>query len=451
MPAQEPEKRIRNFGEVNLGYDAATAVKEAKRCLQCANRPCVEGCPVRIDIPDFVKLVSEKKFGEAIKKIREKSNLPAVCGRVCPYEKQCEGRCTLGKIGEPLGIGHLERFAADHERKSGFIMPQSSKPTGKQIAVIGSGPAGLTCAGDLAKMGHKVTLFEALHETGGVLAYGIPEFRLPKEILRSEIDYIRKLGVEISKDMVIGKIATIEELLEDYDAVFIGTGAGLPSWLRVPGENLNGIYSANEFMTRVNLMKAFKFPEYDTPIRLGKNVVTIGAGNVAFDCARTALRLGAERSCIVYRRTDEECTARLEEICHAKEEGVELHFLTQPVRFIGDEKGNVKQMECIQMELGEPDESGRRKPVPVQGSNFVRDVDTVIIAIGQRPNPLLLKATKGLKTAKEGTLEADGDGRTSISGVFAGGDITTGAATVILAMGAGKKAAKAMDEYVMKK
>jgi glutamate synthase (NADPH/NADH) small chain len=451
MPAQEPEKRTRNFSEVNLGYDAAAAIAEAKRCLQCANRPCIEGCPVRIDIPDFVKLISEKKFDEAIKKIREKSNLPAVCGRVCPYEKQCEGRCTLGKMGEPLGIGHLERFAADHERKKGFSKPSLPKPTGKKIAVIGSGPAGLTCAGDLAKMGHKVTLFEALHEVGGVLAYGIPEFRLPKKILKSEIGYIRKLGVGISKDMVIGKIVAVDELLKEYDAVFIGTGAGLPSWLGVPGENLNGIYSANEFMTRVNLMKAYKFPEYDTPVRVGKNVVAIGAGNVAFDCARTALRLGAERSCIVYRRTDEECTARLEEIGHAKEEDVEFHFLTQPVRFIADEKGNVKQMECIRMELGEPDESGRKRPVPVKGSNFFMDADTVIIAIGQRPNPLLMRTTRNLKTTKQGTIEVDDNQMTSMPGVFAGGDITTGAATVILAMGAGKRAAKAMDEYVKKK
>lgn len=451
MAEQDPKERIRNFEEVALGYDEQTAIKEAKRCLQCVNRPCVQGCPVSIEIPVFVKLASEGKFDSAIAKIREKSNLPAVCGRVCPYENQCEGNCTLKKMGDSLGIGHLERFVADYERKKGFKIPEVPQSTGRKIAVIGSGPAGLTCAGDLAKMGHKITLFEALHEAGGVLVYGIPEFRLPKAILRSEIDYIKNLGVEIRYDAVIGKTITVDELRKKFDAIFIGTGAGLPGWLNVPGENLNGIYSANEFLTRVNLMKAYRFPEYDTPIRVGKHVVTIGAGNVAVDCARTALRLGAEKSCITYRRTEEEAPARIEEIKHAKEEGVEFQFLTQPVRFIGNKNGGVEKMECIRMKLGEPDKSGRRSPVPVEGSNFTVDVDTVIIAIGQNPNPLLMRATKGLKTTEDGTIEADEDGRTSIPGVFAGGDITTGAATVILAMGAGKKSAKAMDEYVRNK
>jgi glutamate synthase (NADPH/NADH) small chain len=451
MPAQDAKKRIRNFSEVNLGYDERTAIAEAKRCLQCANKPCVGGCPVHIEIRDFVKLVVEGKFEDAISKIRERSNLPAVCGRVCPYENQCEGVCTRGKMGEPVGIGHLERFVADYERRNGFAAPKLPMASGKRIAVIGSGPAGLTCAGDLAKMGHKVKIFEALSEAGGVLAYGIPEFRLPKDILKSELENITKLGVEISKDMVMGKIASLDELLKEYDAIFIGTGAGLPSWLCIPGENLNGIYSANEFLTRVNLMKAYKFPEYDTPVRVGKRTVTIGAGNVAIDCTRTALRLGAEKSVMAYRRTERECPARQEEMRHAKEEGVDFQYLTQPVRFIDDGKGNVKQIECLKMKLGACDKSGRPCPVPMEGSNFTIDVDTVIIAIGQRPNPLLMRATKGLKTTENGTIVADEDGRTSISGVFAGGDVATGAATVILAMGAGKRAAQAMDDYVRKK
>ncbi len=450
MPEQDQKKRIRNFEEVALGYDERTAIEEAKRCLQCANKPCVGGCPVSIDIPAFVKLIKERDFDSAIRKIREKSNLPAVCGRVCPYERQCEGVCTLGKTGEPLGIGHLERFVSDYERGRGFEIPKISKPTGKQIAVIGSGPAGLTCAGDLAKMGHKVTIFEALHESGGVLTYGIPDFRLPNEILRSEINYIKSLGVRIEFDMVVGKTITFEELKKDFEAVFIGTGAGLPRWLRVPGENLNNIYSSNEFLTRVNLMKAYKFPEYDTPIKVGKKVVTIGAGNVSIDCARTALRLGAKESVIAYRRTEKEAPARIEEIKHANEEGVKFRFLTQPVSFIGNKDGEVKKMECIKMRLGEPDKTGRRRPVPIKNSNFFLSVDTVIIAIGEMPNPLLAKATKGLKTSEQGTIVVDENQMTSIPGVFAGGDITTGAATVILAMGAGKKAAEAIDRYVRK-
>ena len=452
MPEQNPKKRIKNFREVALGYDSKTAIAEAKRCLHCVNKPCVKGCPVNIDIPAFVKLISEEKFSESIKKIRESSNLPAVCGRVCPYERQCEGECTLARTGQPLGIGHLERFVSDYERKKGFGKKKLPPQTGKKIAVVGSGPAGLTCAGDLAKMGHKVRILEALHEAGGVLTYGIPEFRLPKEIVKSEIDYMKNyLGVEIEYDMVVGKTVTVDELKKEYDAVFIGTGAGLPHWLGVPGENLNCIYSSNEFLTRVNLMKAYKFPEYDTPIKVGKSVVTIGAGNVSVDCARTALRLGAKTSCIAYRRTEKEAPARIEEIQHAKEEGVNFRFLTQPVRFIGNKEGCVVKMECVKMKLGEPDETGRRKPIPIKNSNFVTKVDTVIIAIGERPNPLLEKATKGLKTSEHGTIVVDENQMTSIPGVFAGGDISTGAATVILAMGAGKNAAKAIDEYVKRR
>jgi glutamate synthase (NADPH/NADH) small chain len=451
MPEQDPKKRIKNFKEVALGYDKRTAMEEAKRCLQCANKPCVGGCPVSIDIPAFVKFIKEGDFDSAMRKIREKSNLPAVCGRVCPYERQCEEVCTLEKTGEPLGIGHLERFVSDYERKRGFKKPETPKPTGKRIAVIGSGPAGLTCAGDLAKMGHEVTILEALHEAGGVLTYGIPDFRLPNEILNSEIAYIKSLGVKIEYDMVVGKTVTIDELKKDYDAIFIGTGAGLPYWLRVPGENLNNIYSSNEFLARVNLMKAYEFPKYDTPIRIGKKIVTIGAGNVSIDCSRVALRLGAKESIIAYRRTEKEAPARIEEIKHAKEECVKFRFLTQPVRFIGNKEGEVKKMECVKMRLGKPDKTGRRRPIPIKGSNFTMNVDTIIIAIGEGPNPLLKKATKGLKTSEHGTIEVDKNQMTSIPGVFAGGDITTGAATVILAMGAGKKAAEAIDKYVMEK
>lgn len=448
MPEQDPKNRVKNFGEVALGYDKKTAIEESKRCLHCVNKPCVKGCPVNIDIPSFVKFISEGKFGEASKKIRESSDLPAICGRVCPYERQCEGECTLGKTGEPLGIGHLERFVSDYERKKGFGKIKLPKLTGKHIAVVGSGPAGLTCAGDLAKMGHSVTILEALHEAGGVLTYGIPDFRLPNEILNSEIAYIKSLGVKIEHDVVVGKTVTIDELKKDYDAVFIGTGAGLPHWLGVRGENLNCIYSSNEFLARVNLMKAYEFPKYDTPVRIGKKVVTIGAGNVSIDCARTALRLGAKKSYIVYRRTEKEAPARIEEIKHANQEGVKFRFLTQPVSFSGDKEGCVRKMECVKMKLGKPDESGRRSPIPIKNSNFVMNVDTVIIAIGERPNPLLAKATRGLKTSEHGTIQVDDKQMASIPGVFAGGDITTGAATVILAMGAGKKAASAINEYV---
>ncbi|UCB58012.1 MAG: NADPH-dependent glutamate synthase [Thermoplasmatales archaeon] len=448
MPEQDPKKRIKNFDEVPYGYDEQTAIEEAKRCLQCKNKPCINGCPVEIDIPDFIKHIAEGDFDKAIDVLKSKTSLPAVCGRVCPYENQCEGECTLLKIGDPVGIGRLERFLADYERKKGVKIPKIAKSTGKKVAVVGAGPAGLTCAGDLAKMGHKVTIYEALHEPGGVLMYGIPEFRLPKEIVKAEVDYISKLGVDINYDVVVGKTISVDDLIKDVDAIFIGTGAGLPRWLRIPGENLDGVYSANEFLTRVNMMKAYLFPDYDTPVKIGKVVATFGAGNVAMDCARTALRLGAEKSYIIYRRSDKEMPARAEEIHHANEEGVIFKLLTNPTRFIGDDKGILKEVECIKMELGEPDDSGRRRPVPVKGSEFKIKIDTALVAIGQSPNPLIPQSVKDLKIGKWGNIETDEDGRTNIPYIFAGGDIATGAATVILAMGAGKKAARAIDEYL---
>lgn len=448
MPEQPPEERIKNFDEVPYGYNAETAIKEAQRCLQCKDKPCVSGCPVGIEIPRFIAAIAKGDFDKAIKVIKEKSSLPAVCGRVCPYEEQCEGNCRLKKIGEPVGIGRLERFVADYERKKGMRIPSKPKSIGKKVVVIGAGPAGLTCAGDLAKMGYDVTIFEALHAPGGVLMYGIPEFRLPKEIVEAEVEYIARLGVKIVYDVVVGKTIPMNEILERYDAVFIGTGAGLPRFLGIEGENLNGVYSANEFLTRVNLMKAYLFPEYDTPVKVGRIVATFGAGNVAMDCARTALRLGAEKSYIIYRRTEKEMPAREEEIEHAKEEGVEFILLTNPIKFIGDEKGNLREIECIKMKLGEPDESGRRRPIPIEGSEFKMKIDTALIAIGQIPNPLIPKVMKELKLGRKGNIETDEMGRTSIPGIFAGGDIATGAATVILAMGAGKKAAKAIQEYL---
>ena len=453
MPEQSPQERVKNFNEVPLGQDAQTAIQESQRCLQCKPGPnrklCMDGCPVEIEIPRFIKKVQEGNFEEAIRIIREKQNLPAVCGRVCPYENQCEGNCIVGKKNEPVGIGRLERFLADWERnqqKHGKIqMPPS---TGKKVAVVGAGPAGLTVAGDLAKLGHKVTMFEALQYCGGVLIYGIPEFRLPKEIVKAEVDYIRRSGVEIHNDHVIGKLDTVDELLKEYDAVFVGTGAGLPDWTNLNGENLNGIMSANEYLTRVNLMKAFKFPEYDTPIRVGERVVTIGGGNVAMDCARTSLRLGCKESVILYRRSDAELPARREEVHHAQEEGVRFELLAAPVKFIGDDCGNVKQVEAIRMQLGEPDASGRRRPMKIEGSNFIIDAQTVLIAIGQSPNPLVPMTTPDLKTTKEGTIAVDQEGRTSKKGVWAGGDIASGAATVILAMGDGKRAAKSMHRFL---
>jgi glutamate synthase (NADPH/NADH) small chain len=453
MPKQPPEVRRHNFNEVALGYTEEQALEEASRCLQCPKPQCVSGCPVEIDIPAFIKLLREGKYEEAIRKIKEKNSLPAICGRVCPQEEQCQKMCVLGKVGDPVSIGRLERFLADWERARGFTFPEKAPPTGKKVAIIGAGPAGLTAAADLAKLGHEVVIFEALHLPGGVLVYGIPEFRLPKSIVQAEVDYIRKLGVELKLGYLIGRTYTIPELLKErgFDAVFIGTGAGLPQFLGVPGENLGGIYSANEFLIRVNLMKAYAFPEYDTPIRIGKHVVVIGGGNVAMDSARSALRLGAEQVCIVYRRSREEMPARKEEIENAEEEGIICKFLAAPTRFIGDEKGWVKQMECIQMELGPPDESGRRRPVPVKGSEFLMDTDTVIIAIGRTPNPIIQRTTEGLAVTKWGTIVADENGKTSLEGVYAGGDIVTGEATVISAMGAGKRAARAIHEYLMSK
>lgn len=455
MPEQHPKQRIKNFDEVPLGYSLETAIAEANRCLECKPKKdqkiCVDGCPVGVEIPAFIKRIKEGDIDGAIKIIKRKNNLPAICGRVCPYEDQCEKTCILGRKFEPVGIGRLERFAADYEREKGLTTPNKPDPKEGRVAVVGAGPAGLTAAADLAKMGYQVTIFEALHEPGGVLMYGIPEFRLPKKIVKAEVEYVQSLGVNLKTDIVVGKTITVDELLQEYDAIFIGTGAGLPNWMNIPGENLSGVYSANEFLTRINLMKAYNFPEYDTPIRVGKKVATIGGGNVAMDCARTALRMGAEESYILYRRTEKEMPARLEEIEHAKEEGVIFKLLTVPKRYIGDEKGWVKQVECIRMELGEPDASGRRRPLPVKGSEFIMDVDTVVVAIGQSPNPLVPQATPGLQTTEEGTIIVNEEGQTLRERVFAGGDIASGAATVILAMGAGKKAAEAIDRYITRK
>ncbi|MCD6281311.1 MAG: NADPH-dependent glutamate synthase [Deltaproteobacteria bacterium] len=454
MPEQDPKVRARNFDEVPYGYTAELAKKEALRCLSCPKPFCVDGCPVEIDIPAFINLVADGDFVGAAKKIKEKNALPAICGRVCPQEVQCEQRCVRGKKGEPVAIGRLERFAADYERSQGEVeIPETAKPTGKKVAIVGSGPAGLTVAGDLVKLGHDVTIFEALHKPGGVLVYGIPEFRLPKDIVASEIDYLKRMGVKIETSFVIGKTSTIDELFEEgFDAVFLGVGAGLPVFMGIPGENLNGVYSANEYLTRANLMKAYLFPEYDTPIVKGKNVAVIGGGNVAMDSARTALRLGADNVYLVYRRSEKEMPARVEEIHHAKEEGINFHLLTNPKRYIGNDKGWVVGMECLRMELGEPDDSGRRRPVPIEGSEFVLDVDTVVVAIGTRANPLVQSTTPGLELNKRGYIEADEEtGKTSREGVFAGGDIVTGSATVILAMGAGRKAARAIHEYLMSK
>lgn len=450
MPAQEPRERKTNFKEVALGYSQEMALQEAQRCLNCKNPQCVKGCPVEVDIPGFIGALKEKGPAAASKVLKDKNNLPAVCGRVCPQESQCEAKCILGKKGEPVAIGRLERYVADWERSEGVQDPAQVQSKNKKVAVIGSGPASLTAAADLAKMGYRVTVLEALHTPGGVLMYGIPEFRLPKDVVQQEIDYIRKLGVEIQVNAVVGKSITIDELLANgYDAVFIGTGAGLPNFMNIPGENLNGVYSANEFLTRTNLMKGYLFPEYGTPIKVGKKVAVIGAGNVAMDAARTALRLGAEESWIVYRRSADEMPARQEEVEHAEEEGVQFKFLTSPVAYEGDENGYVKSMKVQKFSLGEPDESGRRKPVPIAGSEYVMDVDTVVVAIGQGPNPLVPRSTPGLTLTRRGNIQADENtGATSRPGVFAGGDIVTGAATVILAMGAGKKAARAIDEYL---
>ncbi|MDV5121329.1 MAG: bifunctional dihydroorotate dehydrogenase B NAD binding subunit/NADPH-dependent glutamate synthase [Candidatus Scalindua sp.] len=451
MPEQKPETRAKNFKEVPYGFNIELAQKEASRCIQCKKPLCFEGCPVNIDIPAFIKLIGEGDFIGAARKIKETNGLPAVCGRVCPQEDQCEKVCVIGKKGDPVSIGSLERFVADYEREHGDeFIPEIPEKTGRKIAVVGSGPAGLTVAGDLAKKGHDVTIFETLHKAGGVLVYGIPEFRLPKAIVESEINYLKKLGVKIELDFVIGMSETVDELFDEgFDAVFLGTGAGLPMFMQIPGENLNGVYSANEYLTRVNLMKAYD-PEYDTPILRKKKVAVLGAGNVALDSARTALRLGGENVYIVYRRSRTEMPARIEEVHHGQQEGLEFKFLMNPIRIIGDDKGWVKGLECIKMKLGEPDESGRRRPIPIEGTEIVLDVECVIVAIGNGPNPLITAVTPDINTNRRGNIVADEEtGVTSKKGVFAGGDIVTGAATVILAMGAGKKAAVAIDNYVM--
>lgn len=452
MPCQEPDVRNKNFYEVALGYTEEMAITEARRCLNCKNKPCKTKCPVGIDIPAFISKVAEGDFEGAYTELTKYTSLPAVCGRVCPQEVQCESVCVRGIKGESVGIGRLERFVADWHRANGKNTPLKVEPKGKKVAVIGSGPAGLTAAGDLAKLGYSVTVFEALHLAGGVLVYGIPEFRLPKDIVRAEIENLKQLGVEVNTNMVIGKILTIDELMEmGYEAVFIGSGAGLPRFMGIPGESLNGVYSANEFLTRINLMKAYK-EESKTPVHHGKKVAVVGGGNVAMDAARCAKRLGAEEVYIVYRRSMEELPARKEEVEHAQEEGVIFKTLVNPVEVLGDEQGNVRGLKCIKMELGEPDESGRRRPVPVENSEFELEVDCMIMSIGTSPNPLIRSTTPGLETNKRGCIITNGeDGLTSRAAVYAGGDAVTGAATVILAMGAGKNAAAAIDEYLSNK
>ncbi len=453
MPKQSIERRVHNFDEVALGFDEKLALEEAARCLNCPKPQCKKGCPVEVAIPEFIQLVKDHKFGEAALKIKEKNALPAVCGRVCPQEEQCQKFCVLGIRGDPVGIGRLERYASDWERLNAKIDPPKTEHTGGKVAVVGSGPAGLTVAADLAKMGHNVTIFESLHTAGGVLMYGIPQFRLPKEIVQHEVEYVKSLGVELRLDSPVGLLATIQELMGGgYDAIFIGSGAGLPNFLRVPGENLKGIYSANEFLIRTNLMKAYKFPEYDTPIRVGKRVGVVGAGNVAMDSARCALRLGAERVYIIYRRSRPEMPARAEEAENAEEEGIEFMLLTNPIRFIGNDRGFLEKVECVKQRLSEPDQSGRRRPEPIEGSNFTLDIDTAVIAIGQSPNPIIQQTTEGLQTTRHGTIVVDEETmQTAIPGVYAGGDVVSGAATVISAMGAGKKAAKAIHEHITSK
>ena len=454
MPEQAPDVRNRNFEEVALGYTAEMAMEEAIRCMGCKKRPCVGGCPVNVRIPEFIAEVKEGNFDKAYEIIHDTNALPAICGRVCPQESQCEGQCVRGKKGEPVAIGRLERFCADHAMAQGKAPAKKAEPNGKKIAVIGSGPGGLTVAGDLIKLGYEVTVFEALHQPGGVLIYGIPEFRLPKELVKKEIKTLEDQGVNIECNMVIGKVLTLDELKTDYgfDAIYIGSGAGLPNFMKIPGENLNGVYSANEFLTRTNLMKAYDFPHTDTPIKVGKRAAVIGGGNVAMDAARCAKRLGAEETYIVYRRGEAEMPARREEIHHAKEEGIIFKNLVNPTAVLGDENGWVKGLRCVEMELGEADASGRRRPVPKENSDFELAVDTVIIAIGNSPNPLILSTTEGLESDKWGCIVADEEtGKTSLEGVYAGGDVVTGAATVILAMGAGKKAAVAIDTYLKNK
>lgn len=451
MPEQKPEDRIKNFNEVPFGFTPETAIIEAKRCIQCKKPTCVEGCPVNINIPGFIKEISEGNFKKAISVIKETNSLPAVCGRVCPQETQCEELCVLAKKFEPVAIGSLERFAADHERTVDMLPANESKPSnGVQVAIIGSGPAGLTVAGELRNRGYDITIFEALHSPGGVLVYGIPEFRLPKDIVHYEIQALKKIGVNIIVNRVVGMSETVDDLFDQgFKAVFIGSGAGLPLFLDIPGENLTGVYTANEYLTRANLMKSYKFPEYDTPIIRGKNVAVFGGGNVAMDSARTAQRLGAENVYIIYRRSMNELPARAEEVHHAEEEGIIFNILSNPTRFLGDDKGRLKAVECLRMELGEPDSSGRRRPVPVNGSEFLVDIDLAIIAIGNAPNPIVQKTTAGLETTKWGTIIVDENTmKTTKRGVFAGGDIVSGAATVIMAMGAGRIAAQSIDEYL---
>ena len=456
MPEQDPNVRNGNFLEVNLGLTPEQAVKEAQRCIECKKPTCIDGCPVNIQIPDFIQLVCKEDFLAAAEKIKEDNSLPAVCGRVCPQESQCEEVCVVGKRFEPVAIGRLERFVADYAMQHGNGNGKASggfEPSGQKVAIVGSGPAGLAAASDLIKEGHEVTVFEALHEFGGVLVYGIPEFRLPKAILREEVANLEAMGVKFVKNFIIGRSMTIQELFEQegYDSVFLGLGAGLPRFMNIPGENLNGVYSANEFLTRSNLMRGYEFPEWDTPLYRAKHAVVVGGGNTAMDAVRTSKRLGAEKASIVYRRSEVEMPARIEEIHHAKEEGVEFMNLINPIEFIGDDDGNVIAARCIKMELGEPDDSGRRRPVPMEGSEFTMDVDMVVIAVGNGSNPLIAQTTPEIETNKWGNIVADEDGRTSMEGVFAGGDIVTGGATVILAMGAGRKSAAAINEYLKTK
>ncbi len=453
MPEQDPNVRNKNFSEVALGYTAEMAMEEATRCLNCKNKPCVGGCPVNVPIPEFIEKVAAGDFEGAYEVITSENALPAICGRVCPQENQCEGKCVRGIKGEPVGIGRMERFVADYHMAHAKPVEADIEKNGHKVAVVGSGPAGLTCAGELIKKGYDVTIFEALHKAGGVLSYGIPEFRLPKDLVAKEIKSVEDLGVKIDTNVIVGRSITIDELMEDgYEAVFVGSGAGLPRFLNIPGENLLGVYSANEFLTRVNLMKGYKFPEAPTPVKVGRRVAVVGAGNVAMDAARTAKRLGAEEVYIVYRRSEEEAPARLEELHHAKEEGIIFRFLNNPAAILGDENGWVKGMEVVKQQLGEPDASGRRRPEPIEGSNYVMDVETVIIAIGQSPNPLIRQTTPGLDCQKWGGIIVNEETmESSKENVYAGGDTVTGAATVILAMGAGKRAAAAIDEKLSAK
>lgn len=453
MPAQPAAERIKNFNEVPYGYTKEMAIDEAQRCLQCKAPRCVQGCPVGINIPGFIRKIKEEDFQGAIDILKDKNSLPAVCGRVCPQEEQCEKLCVVGIKNEPVAIGRLERFAADWAAKHGNTEVEPAPLTGPKVAIVGSGPSGLAAAGELVKKGYRVTIFEALHQPGGVLMYGIPEFRLPKSIVQQEIDGLKKLGVDVQVNMMVGRTITIDELMneEGYEAVFVGSGAGLPYFLGIPGENLNGVYSANEFLTRTNLMRAYLFPQWDTPIHIGKRVAVVGAGNVAMDAARTALRLGAEEVHIVYRRSEAEMPARNEEIEHAREEGIKFSLLTNPVEILGDEKGWVTGLKCMKMELGEPDSSGRRRPLPIAGSEFILPMDVVVVAVGQGPNPLIPRTTEGLETNKWGNIVADETGATSMPAIFAGGDVVTGAATVIKAMGAGKAAAEAIDAFLQSK